>query len=343
MIPPTAWRGCALGPASALPAVPEPSLSGGAAPAPAQQRRHGADRKFRNLGENLGILGNFWGAGRDPGLGFAAAPGALPENLRQPGPDPAPAAAAAAGAAVPELGAGGPARCRSPSRPLGGAAAGAAPAGGAAGAAAAPAWPGPGGAGGAGTNPGHLPGLARLALPGVGIGPEGIRSLCQPGTALQSLQVLDLSLNPLGSSGGRAVAALLAQCPALVTLRLQGCGLTEPLTLPEPCPLRSLALSHNPLGRAGLRRLLRALPARSLRGLELAAVTSGDRHGDSAGDIGRDVAEYLQQAGCALRHLSLAGNHLRDGDITELARSLPACPSLLSLDLSANPRIPKGI
>ncbi|XP_059724535.1 tonsoku-like protein [Haemorhous mexicanus] len=105
-------------------------------------------------------------------------------------------------------------------------------------------------------------------------------------------------------------------------------------------PLRWLSLSHNPLGRAGLRQLLRTIPARSLRSLEVAAVTCGDI-GDT-GDIGRDVAEYLQQAGCALCHLSLAGNHLRDGDIDELARRLPGCASLLSLDLSANPGLGPG-
>ncbi|KAM3653880.1 tonsoku-like protein [Ammospiza maritima maritima] len=192
---------------------------------------------------------------------------------------------------------------------------------------------------------GTLPGLERLALPGATIGPQGIHCLCQAGAALQ---VLDLSLTALGSAGGRAVAALLSRCPALVTLRLRGCGIAEPFPIPEPSPLRSLSLSHNPLGRAGLRRLLRAIPARSLRSLELANVTNGgtgDSHGDigdSHGDIGRDVAEYLQQAGCALCHLSLAGNHLRDGDIDELARSLPLCRSLLSLDLSANPGLGPG-
>ncbi|XP_071275232.1 tonsoku-like protein [Agelaius tricolor] len=193
---------------------------------------------------------------------------------------------------------------------------------------------------------GGLAGLARLALPNAGIGAHGIRSLCQAGAALQSLQVLDLSLNPLGPPGGRALAALLGLCPALLSLDLRGCGLTEAFPIPETSPLRALALSYNPLGRAGLRQLLRTIPARGLRSLELASVTGGDNRGDSRGDsrgdIGRDVAEYLQQPGCALCHLSLAGNHLRDGDIDELARALPACPSLLSLDLSANPGLASG-
>ncbi|XP_066426276.1 tonsoku-like protein [Molothrus aeneus] len=189
---------------------------------------------------------------------------------------------------------------------------------------------------------GGLAGLARLALPDAGIGAHGIRSLCQAGAALQSLQVLDLSLNPLGPPGGRALAALLGLCPALLCLKLRGCGLTEAFPVPETSPLRTLSLSYNPLGRAGLRQLLRTIPARGLRSLELASVTGGDSGGDSAGDLGRDVAEYLQQPGCALCHLSLAGNHLRDRDIDELARALPACPSLLSLDLSANPGLGSG-
>ncbi|XP_030826665.1 tonsoku-like protein [Camarhynchus parvulus] len=96
---------------------------------------------------------------------------------------------------------------------------------------------------------GTVPRLARLALPAAGIGAQGISSLCQAGAALQSLQVLDLSLNPVVS--GRAVAALLAQCPALVTLRLQGCGITEPFSVPEASPLQSLSLSHNPWAARG--------------------------------------------------------------------------------------------
>ncbi|XP_077637638.1 tonsoku-like protein [Lonchura striata] len=127
----------------------------------------------------------------------------------------------------------------------------------------------------------------------------------------------------------------------------------------ETTALQSLALSYNRLGRAGLRQLLRTIPARSLRSLrslELDSVLGdthgdiGDTHGDTGdiggdigdigGDIGGELARYLQQAGCALCHLSLAGNHLRDGDIDELARCLPG--SLRSLELSANPGLGPG-
>ncbi|OPJ81228.1 hypothetical protein AV530_011478 [Patagioenas fasciata monilis] len=43
--------------------------------------------------------------------------------------------------------------------------------------------------------------------------------------------------------------------------------------------------------------------------------------------------------GWALSHLTLAGNHLGDSDVLEVARCLRSCPALVSLDLSANPGI----
>ncbi|XP_062371125.1 tonsoku-like protein [Cinclus cinclus] len=162
------------------------------------------------------------------------------------------------------------------------------------------------------------------------------RSLTGPSLSAQALQELELSLNPLRDRGPRALARLLPLCPALRRLGLRGCGLRRPFPVPEGTPLRSLALSYNALGAAGLRQLLRALPARGLRSLELASVLG--RRGDGGGDgVGTELARYLQQADCALCHLSLAGNHLRDQDIEELARSLPHCPSLVSLELSGNP------
>ncbi|XP_068855181.1 tonsoku-like protein [Aphelocoma coerulescens] len=180
--------------------------------------------------------------------------------------------------------------------------------------------------------------LALLDLAGTGIGPRGLRSLGAQPDAFQSLQELDLSLNPLGACGGRALAELLAQCPALVTLHVRGCGLTEPFPIPEQCPLRTLSLSYNALAPA-LGRLLPMIPARSIRSLELASVGG---HGAGAGTIAGAIADYLEQDGCALSHLSLAGNHLGDGDIREVARSLARCPSLVSLELSANAGIGAG-
>lgn len=43
--------------------------------------------------------------------------------------------------------------------------------------------------------------------------------------------------------------------------------------------------------------------------------------------------------GCALAHLTLSANYLSDKAVRELSRCLPCCPSLTSLDLSANPEV----
>lgn len=45
------------------------------------------------------------------------------------------------------------------------------------------------------------------------------------------------------------------------------------------------------------------------------------------------------QGDCSLTHLNLAGNGLTDHSVLLLARCLPVCPSLVSLDLSANPSV----
>ncbi|TRZ07838.1 hypothetical protein HGM15179_019274, partial [Zosterops borbonicus] len=110
-----------------------------------------------------------------------------------------------------------------------------------------------------------------------------------------SLQELDLSMNPLGDDGARALSEFLERCPALTTLRLQGCGITEPFPIPEASLLRTLSLSCNVLGPEGLRRLLRTIPAHSIRSLELASVIGRQRDTGDTGDIGRDLGHYLQQ------------------------------------------------
>ncbi|NWR56076.1 TONSL protein, partial [Bucorvus abyssinicus] len=214
-----------------------------------------------------------------------------------------------------------------------------------------------------------LPALTHLDLAGNCLGPAGLRLLQPPqdGTgppgAFQSLQELDLSLNPLGDGGCRPLAELLRCCPALTALRLQACGFSHAFALdaskcqyptgttPVPhqyltgtpparlCPagaaqLQTLSLSYNGLGPAALERLLGALPGRSLARLELAGVT-----GTGTQPFAPALSHYLAQEGCALTHLTLAGNRLGDGDVGEVARCLPACPALVSLDLSANPGI----
>ncbi|GAB0181184.1 tonsoku-like protein [Grus japonensis] len=180
-----------------------------------------------------------------------------------------------------------------------------------------------------------LPALTLLDLAGNRLSAQGLRQLLprQPGT-FQSLEELDLSLNPLGDAGCRPLALLLRSCPALATLRLQACGFADAFSLAGTPRLQTLALSYNALGPAALERLLGDLPCRSLGRLELGCVTTTAPHLLAAA-LGR----YLAQDGCALSHLTLAGNRLGDGDVLEVTRCLPACPALVSLDFSANPGI----
>uniref|UniRef100_A0A674I303 Tonsoku-like protein n=1 Tax=Terrapene triunguis TaxID=2587831 RepID=A0A674I303_9SAUR len=193
---------------------------------------------------------------------------------------------------------------------------------------------------------GTMPGLTLLDLSANQLGAEGLRTLVAglpAQMAFQSLEELDLSLNPLGDSSSQALACLVQACPVLTTLRLQACGFTgaflltvTSLSLPGPgaVHLKTLALSHNALGSTGLELLLRSLPCATLSQLEIGSVAA--RLEEPLVD---PVVRYLTQEGCALTHLTVSGNHLNDEAVAELARCLPVCPALVSLDLSANPGI----
>ncbi|XP_007439203.1 tonsoku-like protein [Python bivittatus] len=194
-----------------------------------------------------------------------------------------------------------------------------------------------------------IPGLKLLDLSANQLGPDGVRRLAA-GLAgsftFQNLEELDLSLNPLGDSSSQALASLVQACPVLSTLRLQACGLGS--TFPEPhylllanalkgaVHLKRLTLSHNALGSRGLGVLLKSLPCESLTHLEIGSVEP--RAGDQP-QLRDAVVRYLAQEGCVLTHLGFSGNHLNDSDVSELARSLPTCLSLVSLDLSTNPAV----
>ncbi|KAG8535605.1 hypothetical protein GDO81_028177, partial [Engystomops pustulosus] len=97
--------------------------------------------------------------------------------------------------------------------------------------------------------------------------------------------------------------------------------------------LKNLSLSHNPLGSSGVELVLKTIPHESVSRLELCAVTSGEAL------IMEPVTRYLTQDGCALSHLALSSNHLNDESVRDLARCLPGCSSLTSIDLSGNPNI----
>ncbi|XP_064364035.1 tonsoku-like protein [Dromaius novaehollandiae] len=192
-----------------------------------------------------------------------------------------------------------------------------------------------------------MPGLVLLDLSGNRLSAQGLQQLVPrlPGTAaFQSLEELDLSLNPLGDAGCRPLALLLRACPVLTTLWLQGCGFAAGFlqhcrpalagALAGAAHLKTLAVSCNALGPAGLEQLLRSLSCGTLGRLELGSVAPA-----GAEAVAEAVRGYLTQEGCALTHLTLSGNRLDDAAVLELARCLPTCPALLSLDLSANPGV----
>ncbi|XP_074843445.1 tonsoku-like protein [Carettochelys insculpta] len=197
---------------------------------------------------------------------------------------------------------------------------------------------------------GTMPSLALLDLSANQLGAEGLRALVgvtPPPLLFQSLEELDLSLNPLGDKSCEALACLVRACPVLTTLRLQACGFSEAFgqhqrlllanSLKGAVHLKTLALSHNALGSSGLQLLLRSLPYATLSQLEIGSVAA--RLGEPLVD---PVVRCLTQQGCALTHLALSGNHLNDEAVAELARCLLVCPTFISLDLSANPEVTSG-
>ncbi|XP_062935624.1 tonsoku-like protein isoform X2 [Cynocephalus volans] len=195
---------------------------------------------------------------------------------------------------------------------------------------------------------GTMPNLVLLDLSSNHLGSEGLRQLATglPGQAtLQNLEELDLSMNPLGDSCGQALASLLRACPSLSTLRLQACGFGPSFFLSHQAALgsafqdaehlKTLSLSYNTLGTPTVARALQSLRAPTLLHLELASVAAGK----SDSGLMKPVVGYLTKEGCALTHLTLSANHLGDKAVRDLSRCLPLCPSLISLDLSANPEI----
>uniref|UniRef100_A0A8C5N824 Tonsoku-like protein n=1 Tax=Gouania willdenowi TaxID=441366 RepID=A0A8C5N824_GOUWI len=157
------------------------------------------------------------------------------------------------------------------------------------------------------------------------------------------LEELDLSLNPLGDGVSESLSRLLSSCPLLAHLRLQACKLTARFlqqhrlllanSLTGTGHLKSICLSHNALGATGLELVLKTLPLHCLTHLDL----SGVRRGPTDFLPLDHLVKALTQDECSLSHLSLAANGLTDNSVASLARCLPLCPTLVSLNLSANP------
>ncbi|KAL2098803.1 hypothetical protein ACEWY4_005283 [Coilia grayii] len=172
---------------------------------------------------------------------------------------------------------------------------------------------------------------------------DSLEGKSQP--AFPCLEELDVSMNPLGDGHTQALACLLSACPVLATLSLQGCSLTARFlqqhrlllasALAGTGQLRSVCLSHNALGSTGFELVLKTLPLHCLSHLHLSAVCRGPAD-QPALEL---LVTLLTQGDCALTHLSLASNGLTDHSVASLARCLPVCPLLASLDLSANPDV----
>ncbi|XP_060053300.1 tonsoku-like protein isoform X3 [Erinaceus europaeus] len=193
-----------------------------------------------------------------------------------------------------------------------------------------------------------MPSLVLLDLSSNHLGPEGLHQLAEGllgQTSSKNLEELDLSMNPLGDGCGLGLASILRACPSLSTLHLQACGFGPSFFLSHQAALdsafqdakhlKTLSLSYNALGTATLARALRSLPSSTLLHLELSSVSTGK----SDSGLVEPVVRYLSKEGCALTHLSLSADNLDNEAITELSRCLSVCPSLVSLDLSANPEI----
>ncbi|XP_030076066.1 tonsoku-like protein [Microcaecilia unicolor] len=195
-----------------------------------------------------------------------------------------------------------------------------------------------------------MPNLTLLDLSSNQITHEGLKKFCPVAgisnqNIFKNLEELNLSINPLGDSCSQFLASLIKSCPVLSTLRLQACGLTAKFlqhyrllladALKGAVHLKTLSLSHNALGSTGIELILKSLPHDIVSQLEIGSVTGSNKDGP----LMEHVVRYLSQEGCALKHLSLFGNHLTDEAMRDLARCVLLCPLLVSLDVSGNPGI----
>ncbi|TDG98848.1 hypothetical protein EPR50_G00205250 [Perca flavescens] len=195
-----------------------------------------------------------------------------------------------------------------------------------------------------------MPRLRLLDISANGITGEGLEKAVnalkgQSHPAFPSLEELDLSMNQLGDGVSEALSCLLSCCPLLAKLSLQACGFTARFlqqhrlllanALTGTRHLKSVCLSHNALGSTGFELVLKTLPLHSLTHLDLSAI----RRGPADYPALEHLTKILSQDECSLTHLSLAANGLMDSSVATLARCLPSCPTLVSLNLSGNPSV----
>ncbi|KAL6105552.1 tonsl [Pungitius sinensis] len=195
-----------------------------------------------------------------------------------------------------------------------------------------------------------MPRLRLLDISANGITGEGLEKAVdalkgQSHPAFPCLEELDLSMNQLGDGVSESLSCLLSCCPLLAKLSLQACGLTARFlqqhrlllanALTGTGHLKSVCLSHNALGSTGFELVLKTLPLHCLTHLDLSAVCRGPADYPAL----EHLTKILSQDECSLTHLSLAANGLTDSCVAALARLLPSCPSLVSLNLSGNPSV----
>ncbi|XP_054947136.1 tonsoku-like protein isoform X2 [Physeter macrocephalus] len=180
-----------------------------------------------------------------------------------------------------------------------------------------------------------VPGLTLLDLSSNHLGPEG---LCQLAvgllgqSALQNLEELDLSMNPLGDGCGQALASILRACPLLSTLHLQACGFGPSFFLNHQAALgsafqgakclKTLSLSYNGLGPSALAQALQSLPARTLLRLELSSVAASK----SDPGLTEPVVSYLTKMSASLPLAGLAGPVCQPQDQLCRPGGAPVCP-----------------
>uniref|UniRef100_A0A673MFC8 Tonsoku-like protein n=1 Tax=Sinocyclocheilus rhinocerous TaxID=307959 RepID=A0A673MFC8_9TELE len=168
--------------------------------------------------------------------------------------------------------------------------------------------------------------------------------LMSAAATMPRLRILDISANQITGEGLKKASDTFEtksqnEYQIIVTV-LSGCGQefccflrrNELLPFFGTGNMRSVCFSHNALGSTGFELVLKTLPMHCLTHLQLSAVCRGPSD-QPAMEI---LTKLLTQGDCPLTHLNLAGNGLTDHSVLLLARCLPVCPSLVSLDLSGN-------
>uniref|UniRef100_A0A8C9VBV9 Tonsoku-like protein n=1 Tax=Scleropages formosus TaxID=113540 RepID=A0A8C9VBV9_SCLFO len=174
------------------------------------------------------------------------------------------------------------------------------------------------------------------------------------------LEELDLSANPLGDSLSQPLSSLLSCCPLLSSLSLQACGLSGRFlqqhrlllasALSGEGHLRSVCLSHNPLGSTGLELVLKSLPLQCLTHLYLSAVFAANGLTDSdisclsrcvsgprLHSVFSDVCVHVCLHAFVCVHTFLGFDPMLPHFY--VTRCLVLSRSLTSLDLSGNPGV----